>query len=155
VRPSGSPSSPPVKAWVQVQSSNRDEHTLFSIAAIAGLAAATMMALFGLPPIDLHGVLHHLGIMDPLCGGTRAARFAAAGQWSQAWRYNPLGLLAVLAGAAAAVRALVGLLTGRWVTLRFGWTPRRRRVAIAVLVVVTVALTVRQQLRADLLIAGT
>lgn len=143
-----------VEPWVRAWSSRRDEHRLVSVTGIAALGAAVAMAVFGLPPVNLHGVLHHFGIMDALCGGTRAARFAAAGQWSQAWRYNPLGLLVVLAGAVAAVRALVGGLTGRWVTVRLGWTPRRRRAAIAILVMLTIALTVRQQLRADLLIAG-
>ena len=155
MKPDGMPVARPVEPWLRARPSNRDEHRTITLAAVAGLGAATAMAVFGLPPVDLHGVLHHFGIMDPLCGGTRAARFAAVGQWSQAWRYNPLGLLVVLGGAVAVLRALVGLLTGRWVTVQVAWTPRRRRSAIALLVVLAVALTVRQQLRADLLIAGT
>lgn len=153
--PNDVPAGGHVGPWVRAQSSYRDEHRLVTLAAIAGLGSATAMAVFGLPPIDLHGVLHRFGIMDPLCGGTRAARFAASGQWSQAWRYNPLGLFVVLAGAAASLRALTGLLTGRWVTVQFAWTPQRRRTAVALLAVLAVALTVRQQLRADLLVAGT
>ena len=146
---------PHTSQWVRVGWETRDDYRVVTVTGFAVLAAAVGMAVFGLPPVDLHGVLHHFGIMDPLCGGTRAARFTAAGQWSQAWRYNPLGLLVVLGGAVLAVRALLGVLTGRWVTMRTRWTPRRRGAAIALLVVLTVALTVRQQLRADLLIAGT
>lgn len=74
------------------------------------------MAVFGLPPVDLHGLLHHVGIMDPLCGGTRATAYTARGEWALAWRYNPLGFLAVVAAAAAVLRAVVGLLARRWVT---------------------------------------
>jgi len=30
-----------------------------------------VLAAVGLPPVDLHGPLHYLGVMDPLCGMTR------------------------------------------------------------------------------------
>ncbi len=93
--------------------------------------------------------------MDPLCGGTRAAAYTARGEWAQAWRYNPLGILAVLAAGVAVLRAAIGVLTGRWVTLTIAWTPRRARAVAATATVLLVALTVRQQLRAELLIAGT
>ena len=46
------------------------------------------MALWGLPPVDLHGPLHRLGIMDPVCGGTRSAYFAVSARWALAWYYN-------------------------------------------------------------------
>jgi len=46
--------------------------------AVAGLAAAAVMAVAGLPPIDLHGPLHHFGIMDSSApaqpGGTTGTR---------------------------------------------------------------------------------
>lgn len=113
------------------------------------------MALFGLPPVDLHGPLHHLGIMDPLCGGTRAARYAAHGQWALAWRYNPLGIVVVLTAAATLLRALAGLLTRRWVTVTVAWTPRRAKATMLIALVLLAALTVRQQVRAELLLAGT
>lgn len=113
------------------------------------------MAVFGLPPVDLHGPLHHVGIMDPLCGGTRAAAYTGRGEWPLAWRYNPLWILAVLAAALAGLRAGIGALTGRWVTLSVAWTPRRVRVVLVTATVLLVALTVRQQFRAELLIAGT
>lgn len=112
------------------------------------------MAVFGLPPVHLHGILHHVGIMDPLCGGTRAAAYTARGDWAVAWRYNPLGILAVLVAAAATLRALVGVLWGRWLTVALALTPRQRRALIVMAAAVLVAMTVRQQLRADLLVAG-
>lgn len=117
-----------------------------------GLVAAVAMAVFGLPQVDVHGPLHRLGIMDPLCSGTRAARLTARGNLVQAWRYNPLGIAATLAAAFAIARAAVGVVGRRWFTLRFAWTPKRIRIAVAVLLVGTVLLEIRQQGRADLLL---
>ncbi|MGH3813432.1 MAG: DUF2752 domain-containing protein, partial [Pseudonocardiaceae bacterium] len=120
---------------------------MVTLLSVVGLLAADAMAFFGLPPVDLHGPLHRLGIMDPLCGGTRAARYAALGNWTAAWRYNPLGILAVLSAAAAGLRWLTGALFSRWLTFTLRWTPRRRRLALALLAAAFVAMTVRQQLR--------
>lgn len=142
-------------SWFQWSWQRRDRHPVATGLSVAAVSAAVAMATFGLPPIDLHGLLHGFGIMDPLCGGTRAARYTARGEWALAWRYNPLGILVVLAAAAAAVRAVVGVVTRQWVTITVAWTPRRRRVVTVAAVVVLGALTVRQQLRAELLIAGT
>lgn len=119
------------------------------------LAGAAAMATFGLPSVNLHGPLHRLGIMTPTCGGTRAARFAAQGNLVQAWRYNPLGIFSVLGAALVVLRASLGAATGIWVRASMVWTPRRRRIAIAVVIVLLILLEVRQQTRADLLIAGT
>ena len=133
----------------------RDHHRLVSAAGGAGALAATALAAFGLPAVDLHGVLHYLGIMDPLCGGTRAAYHAVRGEWAVAWMYNHLGPLAVIGAALAVLRAGVGMSTGRWLTLAVTWTVRRRRLAAAVVVVSLMLLTVRQQLVAELLLDGT
>jgi hypothetical protein len=141
----------PVLRWSWQTS---DGHRLVTVVAFLGVAAAGMMALVGLPPIDLHGPLHYLGIMDPLCGGTRAARYAMRGEWVQAWRYNPLGILAVAGAVAAVGRAVVGILTGRWVTVAIAWTSRRRRLAIGLILAVTAVLEIRQQLLAALLTIG-
>jgi hypothetical protein len=126
-----------------------------TVVALAGLTLAAVMAVFGLPPVDLHGPLHRFGIMGPFCGGTRAARLTAQGEWALAWQYNPLGVAAVLGAAAVTLRAVVGLVSGRWLTAQLHWTPWRRRVVVVVGVALLVALMVRQQLRADLLIEGT
>lgn len=132
-----------------------DAHRWVTWLALIGLTAAVAMAIFGLPPIDLHGPQHHVGVMSPTCGGTRAARLTAQGRLDEAWTYNPLGILAVLAAVAVSARAAVGLTAGRWVNVGFAWTPRRKRVVITLAVLLTIALEVRQQLRADLLMAGT
>lgn len=111
------------------------------------------MAVFGLPPVDLNGLL--LGIMDPLCSGTRAATYTAQGQWAPAWRYNPLDILVGLAAAIAVLHTVVGVLPHRWVTVTVAWTPRRVRAVTIFVIVLLVALTTRRQPRAELLIAGT
>jgi hypothetical protein len=141
-----------------VRIDREDRHravTLLATAlALVGLALAAAMALVGLPPIDLHGPLHHVGIMDPLCGGTRAARLTAQGRLAQAWAYNPLGILAVLGAVAVVLRTAVGAVTGRWLNLHGKPTRQQARILLVLLVIGTVALEIRQQLRADLLIAG-
>lgn len=123
--------------------------------AIAGLLAASVMAVVSLPPVDFHPPWHRFGVMDPLCGGTRAARFTVQGKWSEAWNYNPLGVLTIFGAGAVVLRSLVGVVSGRWLHVWIRWTPRRIRTALAIGVVLVTLLEIRQQLRADLLIAGT
>jgi hypothetical protein len=126
---------------------------LITAFAVVGVAVAVLMAVFGLPPVNLHGPLHYLGIMDPLCGGTRAARYTMIGEWRQAWRYNPLGIVAVVGSAALVSRGLIGTITGRWLSATVVWTPRRVRLMVAVVLVLLALLEVRQQLLARLLTA--
>ena len=120
--------------------------------AVMGAVAAGALALWGLPPVDLHGPLHRLGIMDPLCGGTRAAYFAVTGQWSKAWLYNPLGPLAVIGAAAVALRATLGFAAHRWLVVDLVVSRRTTRLACALGVLAALALGVRQQLLVDLLL---
>lgn len=131
-----------------------DNHRAITVVGAVGLVAGVLMARLGLPPVDLHGPLHHLGVMDPLCGGTRAAYYTVRGQGAQAWRYNPLGLVAVLAASVAAARAVAGTLTGQWLNISVRWSRAQRRLAIAVIVAVVVVLEVRQQSIAPLLMAA-
>ena len=68
---------------------------------------------------------------------------------------NPLGIAAVLGASAATLRAVAGLLSRRWLTVRLQWTRGSRRLVLAIGVALFVVLTVRQQLRADLLVQDT
>jgi hypothetical protein len=115
--------------------------------AMAALVAASLLALLGLPPVDLHGPLHRMGIMDPFCGGTRAARFLMVGDWASAWHYNPgiFALSAIL--GLGLVRWILGRVTGHWLHLVVG-----RKVVVFVALVGLVALEVNQQLKVDLLV---
>ncbi|HET9658206.1 MAG TPA: DUF2752 domain-containing protein [Kineosporiaceae bacterium] len=118
-----------------------------------GIALAALMAVFGLPPVDLHGLAHYAGIMDPFCGGTRSVRLAARGDWSGSLRYNPIGIPVLLGGLAVLVRALVGWLAGRWLAVSAELVHRYPRVSAAVTGVLLVALEVNQQMHAELLLA--
>lgn len=137
--------------WVRVGWSSTDAMRIVTVGGAVGLAAAVAMAVFGLPPVDLHGPLHRMGIMDPLCGGTRSARLTAQGRLGEAWTYNPVGIAATVAAAAAVGRVIIGVAARRWVNVQISWTSRRARVAAVVLVALLVLLEIRQQGRVDLL----
>lgn len=132
--------------------STRDPWRVLTLLAAAGLVMAVAMAIAGLPPADLHGPIHHLGIMDPTCGGTRSVRLAALGQWSASWQFNPLGVPLVSGAILLLVRAGIGALSGHWVSVHIGWTRPRGRAAIALAVILLVALEINQQAHAALLL---
>jgi len=92
-------------------------HDLLVIVGV-GVVVAAAMAVFGLPPVDLHGPLHYIGIMDPLCGMTRAARLLALGDVGSAVRYNPASPALVVLAAVVFARAGVRMSTGRWIDIR-------------------------------------
>lgn len=144
------PTATPSRRMLDVAVRDVDEHRALTVLAVVGLALAAAMAVFGLPPVDLHGPLHRYGVMDPLCGGTRATRLAAQGDLAGAWRFNPLGIVVVVGAVAVVLRALVGATTSRWLTVRI----RRRRAVALLLLAAAVVLQVRQQLRADLLMSA-
>lgn len=124
-----------------------NRHPKLVWAAGTGLIAAILLGMLGMPPVDLHGPLHYLGIMGPTCGMTRSVARAATGDLVGAWRYNPAGLLLVAGALACIARAALGWRTGRWLNLhlaisRRGWW---------MIALTLVALTIRQQLHVDLL----
>jgi hypothetical protein len=114
--------------------------------ALAGLVIAVLLAIIGLPRVDLHGPLHYLGVMDPLCGGTRSVYLTLHGHLRDALRYNPASPLLVLAAVALVLRAALGWATGYFLSVRVP-----RRLLIPVMVIALVALEVNQQLHAGLL----
>lgn len=116
--------------------------------ALGGLTAAVVLAVCGMPPVNLHGPLHFLGVMDPLCGGTRSVYLTLHGRWAAAVTYNPAGPALVLGAVAVLVRAARG--SRMWAPKTIT-VPRRVRVALGVLAVV--ALEVHQQLHAGLLMS--
>jgi hypothetical protein len=124
-----------------------DAHRRLLWPAAIGLVGAAALAVVGLPPVDLHGPLHRLGIMDPFCGGTRAMRAAALGHLATAWRYNPLSVVLFLGAIVVIFRAAFGALSGRKLNLRLG----RPRLIGAVAVALVAVLEVNQQLHASLL----
>lgn len=132
---------------VRLSVDSEDHHRLWSWTSVAFVVGAVGLAIMGLPPIDLHSPLHDAGVMDPLCGGTRATLALARGEVATAFRYNPGVPFLALGVLAGCVRLLVGGVWGRWVTVRAG------RLLLVGLLVALVVLEVNQQLHADLLMA--
>ena len=128
-----------------------DGHRLATVTALGVVVVAVVLAVTGLPSIDLYGPLHRMGIMDPFCGGTRSARLTILGQWGMAWTYNPLGLVTVIGATALVVRSAVGVLTHRWLNVSWHPSARLRWLLISAAVVVLVLLEIRQQSLAWLL----
>jgi hypothetical protein len=124
-----------------------DRHPTLAPLAAAGLLAAAVLAVVGLPPVDLHGPLHRLGIMDPLCGMTRGTVALLRGRLGQAVAYNPASPLLTAGALLALGRWLVGRLTGRWLDATLRPTPRTVGLAAALVLV----LWVNQQAHAALL----
>ncbi|MEI6622525.1 MAG: DUF2752 domain-containing protein [Actinomycetes bacterium] len=141
----------PPSIWFEVE--QRDRWWPTTLLAIAVVAIAVAMAVIGLPSADTHTPLHHMGIMDPGCGGTRAIRLAAMGQWTESWRYNPIGIPLFVGCVVVILRAAVGWVSGRWLTLRISWTHRGKVVGWIVLVATIVALEINQQSNAALLMS--
>ncbi len=139
------------EASIRLAIDDRDVWRPITVLALVAVAIAVTMAVIGLPPIDLHMPPHYSGIMDPLCGGTRAVRLAVRGEWSASWMYNPLGIPLMLACAGLVARAGVGLVSGRWVTLHVNWTRRGKLIAAVIIAMLIVALEMNQQAHAELL----
>jgi len=105
------------------------------------------MALFGLPPADIHGPFHYVGIMDPLCGMTRAFRLLARGQLGRAVTYNPASPLLAVVLVGVVIRAAIGKTSGRWLDV----TVVRSRGMYLVIGLGIAALWINQQIHAGLL----
>lgn len=142
------PRRPPVgRPLVRVAAADIDRwpHLIHLVAA--GVLGAAGLALFGLPPVDIHGPLHYVRVMDPLCGMTRATRHLARGEMAEALTYNPAVVFPPAVTALVAVRWVWGRLTGVWLDVSV-----RRSVPLLVLAGVAVAvLWARQQAHVDLL----
>jgi hypothetical protein len=132
---------------VRLRWEREDRQPTLTPLAAAGLLAVGVLAVVGLPPVDLHGPLHRMGIMDPLCGMTRGTVALLRGQLGQAVADNPASPLLVAGALLALGRWLVGRLTGRWLDVTLRRTPRTVGLAAALVL----ALWVNQQAHAALL----
>lgn len=124
-----------------------DHYRWVTVLATTGMTIGVLLALLGLPSLDIHGPLHHLGIMSPTCGATRALRLVFLGQLSQSLAYNPLGLVLVVGATASLARHLYGVLSGRWLNVHIS----RGRTAILLAVGLVLLLEINQQAHAPLL----
>jgi Protein of unknown function (DUF2752) len=136
-------------AWMPVRLcwEERDRHRWMGPLAAAGIVAGVLMAVFGLPPVDLHGPLHYAGVMDPLCGGTRGVREVLRGDLREAWAYNPASPVLVVGAAATLVREAVGRARGQWLNPRI----TRRRTTVLAGLSLLAGLEANQQAHAGLL----
>ncbi|MBB5161715.1 DUF2752 domain-containing protein [Mycobacterium sp. AZCC_0083] len=136
--------------WPLLRVEPVDSHPWWTWLALLSTAMIVVLAVAGLPPVDLHGPLHWLGIMDPLCGGTRSMYLTMHGHPADAVHYNPAAPLVPVATFVLLVRAVVGRLYGWWITPVM---PRRVVFACcaAIVMIALVALEIHQQLNAELL----
>ncbi|MDQ3964342.1 MAG: DUF2752 domain-containing protein [Actinomycetota bacterium] len=128
---------------------HRDEWAWLTAAAVLSVVAAAALGVFGLPSLSFHSPLHYAGIMDPLCGMTRAVRLLALGRFADAWAFNPASFALLIAVGALLVRALAGAVTHRWAHVEVKAKPQ---LALA-LTVLTAVLWVNQQSHASLLMS--
>jgi hypothetical protein len=129
---------------------SHDRHPTTTRLALIGIPIAALVALVGLPPIDIHGPLHYLGVMGPTCGMTRGVMWSARGDLLRAWQFNPASLLVVPTIIGLTGRALYGKITNRWLNLHIRWRPWWWLIP-AVLILL---LSIRQQLNVEFLLAN-
>lgn len=139
-------------AAMELAWAGRDRLRPVGITAFLMVSGAIALRLSGVPTANLHGPLHFLGIMDPLCGGTRATFLLMAGDIEAAALYNPVVFPLAVLTLAVLVRAGYGVLSGRWLEVRLSRTAWR--VLLVTLAVAILALAIRQQLHAGLLMQG-
>lgn len=126
-----------------------DRHPTTTRLALIGVPLTVLLAVVGLPPVDLHGPLHYLGVMGPTCGITRGVMWTARGDLARAWQFNPASLLILPTLFGVTGRAAYGRLTRRWLNLQI----RRRTWLWLISALLLVLLSVRQQLNVDFLLA--
>ncbi|MFP5330790.1 MAG: DUF2752 domain-containing protein [Acidimicrobiia bacterium] len=127
-----------------------DRHPTITRLALIGIPLTLLLAVLGLPPIDIHGPLHYLGVMGPTCGLTRGVMWTVRGDLGRAWQFNPASLLVVLTLIGLTIRAAFGRTTGRWLTLHI----RQRLWLWLISALLAVLLALRQQNNIDLLLAN-
>ena len=123
-----------------------DRAAVWTLLTLGVAVIAALLAILGPPQFDLHGPLHRLGVMDPLCGGTRSVYLTLHGRLREALHYNPAGPALVVLASAVLARAAVGRVSGYWLRVHLS-----RRVGVAAVAVALIALDVNQQLHAALL----
>lgn len=145
-----SPDSSNRQTLVSLGWERNDRHPTITRLALIGIPLTILLAVLGLPPIDIHGPLHYLGIMGPTCGLTRGVMWTVRGDLARAWQFNPASLLVVLTMIGLTIRAAFGRTTGRWLTLPLRWRPWLWLIPA----LLAILLAVRQQINIDLLLAN-
>lgn len=142
-----SPSKALALPFVRVWWDQCDRHRKLTTTALIGVTIGVLLAVFGLPPVDVHGPLHYVGLMAPTCGGTRALRLVFLGQFGASLAYNPLSLVLATGAIGFLARHAYGHLTGRWLSFRVS----RSWPAILLVAIAVILLEINQQRHAALL----
>lgn len=103
---------------VSVALSGRDEMRTWTHGSLLVVVFVPVVAVLDVPPLPLMAALHEAGIIVPSCGLTRGLRAVARVDLAEAWRWNPASLFVAFATSVGLARALVGGMSGRWLTLR-------------------------------------
>jgi hypothetical protein len=127
-----------------------DRHPTTTRLVVIGIPLLILLAVVGLPPVDIHGPLHYLGIMGPTCGMTRGVMWTARGDLIRAWQFNPGSLLVIPTMVALTARMTYGKTTGRWLNLHIRWRPWLWMIPAVVILL----LAIRQQINIDFLLAN-
>lgn len=127
---------------------DHDAWPALSMGAVAIVALGPLFAGVGLPDVPVMWPYHQLGVVFPSCGLTRGVVAIFRGDLVRAWKFNPASFLALALAAVLVVRAAVGVLAGRWLTLQI--LPRRVHLLVAGLAVV--ALWAHQQRNAQFIL---
>ena len=146
--PAGVPNRPRWLPRVRLEWETRNARWWgWGVAGAVVVVAGAVMAVWGMFPVDMHEPTHYAGVMSPTCGLTRAVVAVFRGDVATAWRYNPAGLLVAAVSIAVLVRLVAGSVAGRGPALRV----RPGRLGWIVLGLALVALEIRQQGQAQLL----
>jgi hypothetical protein len=127
-----------------------DRHPTTTRLALVGIPIAVIVAIVGVPPVDIHGPLHYLGIMGPTCGMTRGVMWTTRGDLARAWQFNPASLLVIPSMLALTGRSVYARITGRWLNLHLRWRPWLWIVPATLIIL----LSIRQQLNVEFLLAN-
>jgi hypothetical protein len=132
---------------------DRDDHMrVLSWLVVVGVVAAILLAVFGLPETHFPPApTWDYGIVMPSHGLTRASTALAKGQFGLAWSFNPAAVVLALLVVGAVVRWIVALFNRHWINVSVRFTPA----VWLVILLLVVALSINQQLHADMLINET
>lgn len=141
-------------AFVVWTADHHDSWRAMTWTAVAVITGGSVLAVFGLLPASVHGPLHFYGVMDPLCGATRAVRLALRGDLGTSWQYNPIGAPLVALSVLLLARAGVGCLWGRWITPGLHLSRTARFTLVGVGLLLAMGLEVNQQMHSALLMGA-
>jgi Protein of unknown function (DUF2752) len=115
--------TPPARLQLTVDETDR--HRTLTLGDTSMGALALVLAVVPHPD-PYHAVIHHLHLMAPSCGLTRASVAITTGHPAGAIALNPAVVIIALLGAGWILREVVGRLHHRWLTVHIrlgvvGW----------------------------------